>query len=278
MRNSPTSQNFFDSDLLIRKNKKIMKKHFIKISILAIIYTLILSCTENKETRKSHSSTSDDSLVIDEIVYTGLINFNGDDKAAAIWIMPDSSYTLMTRDLDNIEVTNTMIGKIEMTDESQIMIPIGDTCMIYSFSESMLIPLNQDLSVSSQMGSNKYVMNRKEGLTDIVWKITSLNGENINMYDMEITPYIIFSNDSLYIYGNCGCNSFIGNTFFSRDNRLDIYHTEVKDDICLPDVLEREFLYMLSISDNYSLTNSKLILYHKNNPIGLFQADYLFYE
>lgn len=255
-----------------------MKTHFFTTTISVILYTLILSCSENKEANKTYSSTSEDSLMINEIIYTGLINFDDEDKVAAIWIMPDSSYTLMTRDLNNNDITNTTIGDIEVINSSQIQISIGDTTLVYNYSESMLVPLNQDSSINMQEYANKYTLNKKEGLTDIVWKVTTLNGENISTYDKEITPYIIFASDSSYVYGNCGCNSFIGKSFFGKDNMIDIYHTEVNDDICLPDALEREFIYMLSISDNYSLNNSKLTLFHKNNPIGLFQADYLFHE
>lgn len=258
-----------------------MKTLIKKITPIVIICSLITSCIDEKKESvqiMTELSEENDTLLINSNIYSGFIHHKDSDKIAALWIHPDTSFFLMCRNIGSNDLINSINGKIEIINGNQIAIPIYDTVLIYNYSESELLPLKQDFNNFNNEITNKYKMSKKSGITDIVWKVVSINGENINYYNKENTPYIIFSNDSLEIYGNCGCNPFVGKAKFRNNNEIDIFMTEVQDEICLPDALEREFIYMLNISDNYTCTNNTLTFYHRNNPVGYFYADYLFYE
>ena len=109
-------------------------------------------------------------------------------------------------------------------------------------------------------------------INDVIWKLKKLNDENIYDYEAIYDPYIIFSYDSLFIFGNSGCNEFIGECNI-QNNTIDIFDIKNKEQYYPANALERELIYTLNISDNYIIKNDTLFLFHRNTPVGLFIAN-----
>lgn len=101
-----------------------------------------------------------------------------------------------------------------------------------------------------------------------IWEFKSVNNENIENYIYETTPFLMFSIDSSYIFINTGCNTYIGECKFKNNQEISFDKIFMKEEICPIDALEREIVYMLDITDSYSIDDNNLILYNKRNPIG----------
>ena len=109
-------------------------------------------------------------------------------------------------------------------------------------------------------------------INDVTWVLKKLNNKNVYDYEAIYDPYIIFSYDSLFIFGNSGCNEFIGECNI-QNNTIDIFDIKNKEQYYPANALERELIYMLDISDNYIIKNDTLFLFHRNTPVGLFIAN-----
>lgn len=103
-------------------------------------------------------------------------------------------------------------------------------------------------------------------ICNTIWEFNSVNGDNINDYIYENIPYIVFSNDSSYVLINGGCNVYIGECSIKNNNEIKFNKIEIKDEICPIEALEREIIYALSLSNNYSLNNNYLTLFNNNIP------------
>ena len=103
-------------------------------------------------------------------------------------------------------------------------------------------------------------------ICNTIWEFNSVNGDNINDYIYENIPYIVFSNDSSYVLINGGCNVYIGECSIKNNNEIKFNNIEIKDEICPIEALDREIIYALSLSNNYSLNNNYLTLFNNNIP------------
>lgn len=103
-------------------------------------------------------------------------------------------------------------------------------------------------------------------LCNTIWEFYSVNGNNINNYIYENIPYIVLSNDSSYILINGGCNLYIGECSIENNNEIKFNKIRIKDESCPIEALEREIIYALTLSNNYSLNNSNLTLFNNNTP------------
>ena len=111
-------------------------------------------------------------------------------------------------------------------------------------------------------------------LCNTIWGFSIVNGESINNYIHEyITPYLIISNDSSYILINTGCNIYIGECIIKDNNEINFNKITINEENCPIDALEREIIYALTLSNNYSQNNNNLILYHGNTPTAFLSIN-----
>ena len=105
-----------------------------------------------------------------------------------------------------------------------------------------------------------------------IWEFISVNGEIVNDFTHEYTPYIIFSNNSSYVYINSGCNIYIGECYFKQNNEIKIDRISIKDEICPINALEREIVYMLTLCNGYIADSTSLVLFHDDTTIGILHS------
>lgn len=110
---------------------------------------------------------------------------------------------------------------------------------------------------------------KTETIQNNIWEFKIINNEDIDKYIYESSPFLVFSIDSSYIFINSGCNTYLGECQFEKNQKISFDKINIKDEICPIDALEREIIYMLDITSKYSLNNNNLTLYNKSVPIGL---------
>lgn len=102
-----------------------------------------------------------------------------------------------------------------------------------------------------------------------MWGFNIVNNKDVNQYNYEKYPFMIFSIDSSFVLINSGCNIYIGECTFNPGQKVSFDKIRIKEEICPIGALEREIIYMLDITNNYSLNNDTLILYNNENPVGI---------
>lgn len=113
-----------------------------------------------------------------------------------------------------------------------------------------------------------------DDIESITWYFKTINNESISKYTDEPTsPFMLFSIDTSFILINSGCNIYIGECTIHPNDKIHFDRIRLKEEICPINALEREIIYMLDITDKYSLYNDTLLLYNKNNLIGVLSTN-----
>lgn len=109
----------------------------------------------------------------------------------------------------------------------------------------------------------------KSVLTETVWQLKSLNGNNdLSGFNMEI-PYITFTEDDR-VSGNTGCNNFSGAYSNLTDKGTIAFSKIIATKMYCNGVPENEFLKALDQVNGIKKNKEELILLDNDKPIMVF--------
>lgn len=162
--------------------------------------------------------------------------------------------------------------------KTKLTILLASSVLVFCILQCTNTKNNESILIKEKITINDTIIsdlpsqptNTNNELCNTIWEFSYVNGENINNYIYEYTPYIIISNDSTYILINGGCNIYIGECFIKGNNEIKFNKITINEENCPIDALEREIIYALTLSNNYSQNNNKLILFNNNTPTAFF--------
>lgn len=264
-----------------------MKKHLLKLAILALIFTV--SCQSDKKENQEASTietvssekkpdmhTSQNSLDWKGTYVGTLPCADCEGIKTTIRLNEDMSYEAVTEYLGKNDGVFDTRGYYKWEDNGQNILLSDDNKTKFKVGENKLIQLDKSGNVITGELADMYVlkkqdMNDKSAITfkDTKWKLVKLMGQDIT----DSKAFITFSTKDNRVFGNASCNNFNGS--FEIENELQIKLSKMATTMmACPDMtIEKQFIAILEKVDNVSLNGNSMTLNKaKMAPLAIFEA------
>lgn len=130
---------------------------------------------------------------------------------------------------------------------------------------------NAETKTASSPASGGKASSKVQGkpLLQTYWVLTHINGESIGAAPKEAS---ISFNDEGRVSGTLGCNNFFG-TYFVKKDKMSIDYTGATKMLCSEMSVEEKYLAALkSDITHYTIHDSELTIYAKNQEVLRFHA------
>ncbi|MBL7700001.1 MAG: copper resistance protein NlpE N-terminal domain-containing protein [Chitinophagaceae bacterium] len=259
-------------------------RNLLLASLTLIIISATLFCkpqsTATKNTLTGDTThTSRTSLDWDGI-YRGVLpcaDCEGIQKT--VYLNKDGSYRLKIKYLGKQTTSSESSGTFEWNSHGNT-ITLSENGQPVSFfvGENTLTELDKSGNkVTGQLAPN-YVLSKDQfAILEKYWKLTELNGKPIEVdSSFRKEPHIIFKDDGNRFVGNGGCNGFSGTYKLGSMNRINLSQGVTTQMACPKMELESQFLKVLQMADNYTVTGDMLILNKaRMAPLARFKTVYM---
>lgn len=265
----------------------------IKTTTLALIALTIMSCNTSKKASSESSNTSETNAI--ENTKWVITTLQGQDIAD-----PENDgrvihFTLNSKDnrVNGYSGCNTFMGTYKLEEGNRIsfsqMATTRMACLDAKINEAQVLSVFETADnftiADGKLSLNKARMAplaqfKKETNAPIVekyWKLKTLHGKDIEMADNQSREiFITLKAEDNRVTGFAGCNTITGGYTLEEGNRIRFGRMATTLMICPDvDVDESEFLKVLELTDNYTITDDILSLnVGRRAPLAVFEAVY----
>jgi len=155
---------------------------------------------------------------------------------------------------------NVFIKKSECND--------GMSDNVYPYSVSVTFSEINSSSFSELRGCGQFTFDYR---LDDIWVLDKINDKQFSKNDYETRPYMELKIRDSRVYGNAGCNTFLGKIEIKGRKITFSKNMNLTKMACDKMNLEQEFINILAGKTlGYKVDNGKLCLYNKNIPVLFF--------
>lgn len=255
---------------------------FKKTSILAFAIAVIFQgCSTQNQ---NGSSEAIDSLLITDMhnsensvdwmgTYKGALNCPDCDSIEyAVTLSTDNSYSLKKIFRGKSSEVVSENGKFTWFDNGS-KIQFDNSSEIFQVGENKLFTLNSE---TQKFNPEQSLEKINGGLTDIHWKLITLNGKDIRDLKLMREPFVLLMSGEKRISANGGCNNLFGSYTLNEENfRLTVSQLASTKMACENMKIEDELGDVLSRMDSYHLANDTLQLFKgRMAPLAVLVANY----
>lgn len=253
------------------------------MSLITIVF-LMGACKSNKQNKSTQQiATGDTSMnALDwEGFYTGTVPCaDCQGIQTTLKLSRNNTYILRTKYLGTDDDGRETTGKFEWNKTGNIVTLKGieNAPAKYLVGEGRVFQLDMQGNRISGANADHYILTKvNDDLVEKYWKLVELNGQPVKFDDKmgEREPHIIFKIDGNRVNGNAGCNSFFGTYELQPGNRIKFSQVGSTMMACIDMDVEKRFLEVLNMADNYNVTGDKLVLNRaRMAPLARFEAVY----
>ena len=112
-------------------------------------------------------------------------------------------------------------------------------------------------------------------ITEYRWKLVELNSKPISEMTFAEQPFMTFDTETKRVSGSAGCNNFSGE-YEINENAMRIQFSKMiaTKKMCLDMTVEDQFLQVLAVVDNYTISGNTLSLNRaRMAPLARFEAE-----
>ena len=136
---------------------------------------------------------------------------------------------------------------------------------------------SQKATGANKQNKSMATENRVNSPVEKYWKLVELQGKPISEMTYAKEPHFILKKEDNRVTGNAGCNALSGEYELDEAaHRIRFSKIITTRMFCFDDTVEREFLRILEMVDNYSLNGDMLTLNRaRMAPLARLEAVYL---